>query len=238
MLRPRIHSVRRPLASAISGRSQNALAPRVSRRLVSTAETAPSSGAPLPPPPGLPSGPQKPILYRARLAAKYTGLLCASGVVGIVLVTGALLVHDAFTYSDIHVERVPVSPLALYPERGGPKNLPVAKSLVGDEEDEKHMRLRDKPHLVIVGGGWGVRHRSKIKLCSPLTILFFAGCVSSENSPNWGISYHTHLARHLHTFHTASPLGSCGHRPSTLPCRTAPQDPGSPVWPVLARKGC
>lgn len=146
MLRPQILAAKRPLTSAISGRAL------VSRRLVSTAETS----APLPPPPGPPSSPKKPFLWRTRVAAKYTGLLCASGAVGIVLVTGALLAHDAFTYSDIHVERVPVSPLALHPELGGPKNLPVAKSLVGDEEDEKHMRLKDKPHLVIVGGGWGV----------------------------------------------------------------------------------
>jgi NADH dehydrogenase len=76
-------------------------------------------------------------------------------VAGLGLITLGLLVHDALTYSDIHIDRVPVSPLALHPELGGPKQLPIIKSLVGDEEDERHSKLKDKPHLVIVGGGWG-----------------------------------------------------------------------------------
>lgn len=64
-------------------------------------------------------------------------------------------IHDAFTYTDRHVDRVPVSPLALHPERGGPKNLPVVKALLADEEDEEAKKLSEKPKLVIVGGGWG-----------------------------------------------------------------------------------
>jgi NADH dehydrogenase len=50
-----------------------------------------------------------------------------------------------------------VSPLALHPETGGPKNLPVARVQVDDEEDEENIKLAEKPRLVIVGGGWGVR---------------------------------------------------------------------------------
>ncbi|KAJ7905837.1 pyridine nucleotide-disulfide oxidoreductase-domain-containing protein [Mycena olivaceomarginata] len=64
-------------------------------------------------------------------------------------------VHDAFTYNEKHVERVPVSPLALHPETGGPKNLPIVRVGVADEEDEEHKKLASKPRLVIVGGGWG-----------------------------------------------------------------------------------
>ena len=69
----------------------------------------------------------------------------------------AIFLHDAFTYTDRHVERVPVNPLALHPETGGPKDLPVARVLVEDEESEKNRALAKKPKLVIIGGGWGVR---------------------------------------------------------------------------------
>ena len=61
-----------------------------------------------------------------------------------------------FTYTDKHVDRVPVNPLALNPQRGGPKNLPVARVLVDDEEDDEAKKLASKPRLVIVGAGWGV----------------------------------------------------------------------------------
>lgn len=69
---------------------------------------------------------------------------------------GAIFLHDAFTYTDRHVDRVPVNPLALHPETGGPKNLPVARVLVEDEECEANRQLSLKPKLVIIGGGWGV----------------------------------------------------------------------------------
>lgn len=88
--------------------------------------------------------------------AKVTGLLGLSSAVGILVVGAAILAHDAFTYNEKHVDRVPVNPLALHPERGGPKNLPVARILVDDEEDEEAKLLATKPRLVIVGGGWGV----------------------------------------------------------------------------------
>lgn len=50
-------------------------------------------------------------------------------------------------------ENVFMDPPALQPERGGPKNLPVLD--LGDD-DEEQAGLKRKPHLVIVGGGWGV----------------------------------------------------------------------------------
>ncbi|KAF4576647.1 hypothetical protein EYR36_000755 [Pleurotus pulmonarius] len=95
------------------------------------------------------------IIRRAKTTAKYGGYLCLSTVFGVLFLGAGIFVHDAFTYTDKHVERVPVSPLALHPERGGPKNLPVAKVLVADEEDEENVKLAHKPKLVIVGGGWG-----------------------------------------------------------------------------------
>jgi len=96
---------------------------------------------------------------RVKTAARYTGYLGLSAIVGVVSLTGVILVHDAFTYNTRHVHRVPVDPLALNPERGGPKNLPIARVLVGDEEDDDAKLLVTKPKLVIVGGGWGVSIR-------------------------------------------------------------------------------
>jgi hypothetical protein len=78
-----------------------------------------------------------------------------SAVLGVGLVIGVILAHDAFTYSDKHVDRVPVNPLSLHPRRGGKKNLPIIEVNLDAEEAEK-LGMKDKPRLVIVGGGWGV----------------------------------------------------------------------------------
>jgi hypothetical protein len=98
----------------------------------------------------------RPFLYRTRLVAKYSAYLVASTAFGLAVLTGGVFIHDAFTYTDKHVDRVPVSPLALHPQRGGPKNLPVVSAFLGDEEDKANSELAGKPRLVIVGGGWGV----------------------------------------------------------------------------------
>ena len=69
----------------------------------------------------------------------------------------AFFLYDASTYRSSTVEgSVFVPELALYPRRGGPKNLPIAESLVDDEDDPVRSSQRDKPRLVILGGGWGV----------------------------------------------------------------------------------
>ncbi|KAG6909608.1 hypothetical protein DXG01_016390 [Tephrocybe rancida] len=98
--------------------------------------------------------PRRPF-HRARLAARYSGYLVLSTVFGVFAVGTGILIHDAFTYSEKHVDRVPVSPLALHPECGGPKNLPIVRVQVDDEDDEENATLAQKPKLVIVGGGWG-----------------------------------------------------------------------------------
>lgn len=97
-----------------------------------------------------------PPFRRLRNAAKWTSIFIGSSVVGVLSLTTAILVHDAFTYQNRHVDRVPVSPLALHPEKGGPKNLPVVRDQVDDTEDEENRLLAQKPRLVIIGGGWGV----------------------------------------------------------------------------------
>jgi hypothetical protein len=99
--------------------------------------------------------PKNSFFRRALTVAKYTGYAAASTVVGVGILTAGIFVHDAFTYTERHVDRVPVNTLAIHPERGGKKNLPIAKVLVDDEEDEEMKKLVDKPKLVIIGGGWG-----------------------------------------------------------------------------------
>lgn len=99
---------------------------------------------------------------RAKAGAKYTGLFALSTVVGVGALAGGILIHDAFTYNEKHADRVPVHPLALNPERGGPKNLPVVRIQMDDEEDDEAKRLLTRPKLVIVGAGWGVRAFSPV----------------------------------------------------------------------------
>jgi hypothetical protein len=116
------------------------------------------------PTPGSPSSSR--LLRYGRKTAKYTAFACFSTVLGLSVFIGAVFIHDAFTYSDRHIDRVPVSPLALHPGTGGPKNLPVASVLIGDEDDSAALPFKDKPRLVVVGGGWGVRHFPFIRVFS------------------------------------------------------------------------
>ena len=77
-----------------------------------------------------------------------------------VLISGGLVVaffiYDASTYrEDLSYTDIPVSEHALYPKRGGPKNLPIADVLVDDDDCAESSRLKNKPKLVILGSGWG-----------------------------------------------------------------------------------
>lgn len=68
----------------------------------------------------------------------------------------AFFIYDATTYREgPSAEDIPVSELALNPRYGGPKNLPVAEVLVGDNDSDAMQAQRDKPRLVILGTGWG-----------------------------------------------------------------------------------
>lgn len=66
--------------------------------------------------------------------AQVCGFIVGSVGLGLVTFVGVLFIHDAFTYTSKHAERVPISPLALHPELGGPKNLPIAKVLIDDDD--------------------------------------------------------------------------------------------------------
>lgn len=79
-----------------------------------------------------------------------------SGIVFVGLVFGAFFIYDASTYNEHAVAaECDVSQLALSPRKGGPKNLPIADALIDDEDTEEHKKRKDKPKLVILGGGWG-----------------------------------------------------------------------------------
>ncbi|KAL4901884.1 hypothetical protein BDW74DRAFT_67526 [Aspergillus multicolor] len=68
----------------------------------------------------------------------------------------AFFIYDATTYRETSsAEAIPVSELALNPRRGGPKNLPIAEVLIGDDDSEAMQAQKDKPRLVILGTGWG-----------------------------------------------------------------------------------
>lgn len=76
------------------------------------------------------------------------------------MVVGGLVVgffvYDASTYrEDLSYTDIPVSTEALYPRRGGPKNLPIADTLVSDDDCPENTRVKFKPKLVVLGSGWG-----------------------------------------------------------------------------------
>lgn len=86
----------------------------------------------------------------------FTLRLCASTLFGFGVLLAAILGHDALTYTERHVDRVPVNPLSLHPRTGGKKNLPILDVNLGGEEDDEKVEMGKKPRLVIIGGGWGV----------------------------------------------------------------------------------
>lgn len=68
----------------------------------------------------------------------------------------AFFIYDATTYKEHPVQSdIQVSQLALNPRRGGPKNLPILDVFIDDDDCAEMKEQRDKPKLVILGGGWG-----------------------------------------------------------------------------------
>ena len=76
-------------------------------------------------------------------------MLLGLGVAGFFL-------YDASTYrEDLSYKDIHVSEFALSPRRGGPKNLPIAEVQIDDDDCTEMTRQKDKPKLVVLGGGWG-----------------------------------------------------------------------------------
>jgi hypothetical protein len=112
--------------------------PKPTTSLSNASQSTPSPSIP-PSSSNTPSPPAKrPLsaIHLSLLVAKYTAFLIGSAGVGVLLIGAGVFVHDAFTYSEKHLDRVPVSPLALNPKLGGPKGLPIAEVSLEDEENE------------------------------------------------------------------------------------------------------
>ncbi|TVY13487.1 External alternative NAD(P)H-ubiquinone oxidoreductase B1 [Lachnellula arida] len=88
------------------------------------------------------------------------GYRSAAWLGGSILSLGAGVVvfflYDASTYrEDLSYKDIHVSEIALSPRLGGPKNLPIAEVQIDDDDCAEMQRQKDKPKLVVLGGGWG-----------------------------------------------------------------------------------
>ncbi|TLD24377.1 hypothetical protein PspLS_06782 [Pyricularia sp. CBS 133598] len=89
------------------------------------------------------------IAYRA---AAWFGSSIAFVGLGVV----AFFLYDASTYKESgEHEEIDVAQAALNPRRGGPKNLPILEAYLDDNESQTARERKEKPRLVILGGGWG-----------------------------------------------------------------------------------
>ncbi|KAI2619198.1 pyridine nucleotide-disulfide oxidoreductase-domain-containing protein [Hypoxylon sp. NC1633] len=86
-----------------------------------------------------------------------TAALLGTGIGFLGVLLAAFFVYDSTTYKEASVTfgDCHVSEAALYPRRGGPKNLPILEALLDDDDSEESKKRKAKPHLVILGGGWG-----------------------------------------------------------------------------------
>ncbi|PHH63733.1 hypothetical protein CDD81_5498 [Ophiocordyceps australis] len=99
----------------------------------------------------LPQGKSRLVNFCYRAAA-WVGISITVVGVGIL----AFFIYDATTYKEHAVlSDIDVSQLALQPRRGGPKNLPIADVFIDDDDCDAKKRTRNKPKLVVLGGGWG-----------------------------------------------------------------------------------
>ncbi len=118
---------------------------------------------------------------------KYTFFACGSIVFGLAATVLLILAYDYTTYREEHVKDVPTAPLALKPNPGGPKNLPIIESYVDDWQDEESRAYCEKERLVIVGGGWGavgvIQHldpkKYNVTLVSPSNFYLFSPLLPS-----------------------------------------------------------
>ncbi|KAF2964306.1 hypothetical protein GQX73_g9278 [Xylaria multiplex] len=80
-----------------------------------------------------------------------------TGVGFVAVLFAAFFVYDSTTYKEsVNFGDCHISEAALQPPCGGPKNLPILKALLDDDdENEDTAEKKYKPRLVILGSGWG-----------------------------------------------------------------------------------
>jgi NADH:ubiquinone reductase (H+-translocating) len=121
------------------------------------------------------------LLYRSAAWVGGSIVILSIGVVSFFLYDASTYRED-LTYKDIHV-----SDLALSPRRGGPKNLIIAEVLVDDDDCPQALKQKDKPKLVILGGGWGSvallktlnSHEYHVTVVSPTNYFLFTPMLPS-----------------------------------------------------------
>jgi NADH dehydrogenase len=87
--------------------------------------------------------------YRSAALLGGSFAILGAGIVG-------FFIFDASTYrEDLSYQDIHVSELALSPRRGGPKNLPIAEVQIDDDDSVTMEKQKEKPKLVVLGGGWG-----------------------------------------------------------------------------------
>lgn len=98
---------------------------------------------------------------------KWTLLGSGSVVFGLSATTLILLGYDAMTYKHNNIDNVPVSTLALHPQPGGPKNLPILSHFIGKADqnsgantEAQEQNKPKKERLLIVGGGWAGKRKA------------------------------------------------------------------------------
>ena len=89
------------------------------------------------------------FVYRSAAWLGISVTVVGFGVVGFFLYDYSTYKEEK-TYCDIQV-----SEIALSPRRGGPKNLPIYEVHIDDDDTAEMQKQKDKPKLVILGGGWG-----------------------------------------------------------------------------------
>jgi NADH dehydrogenase len=83
---------------------------------------------------------------KLKRALVYTGATATTG--GLIY----YLSQDHTRVVDMFGAHEHVPELALYPKRGGAKDLPIAEYFIDDHQDDMNST---KPRLVIIGSGWG-----------------------------------------------------------------------------------
>ncbi|CCG81216.1 Putative uncharacterized protein [Taphrina deformans PYCC 5710] len=97
-------------------------------------------------------GPKHGVVYRAA-----RGTIRAAGIttIGLSALVAGFFAYDSLTYRESRQQSVPINPLALHLESGGPKNLPIARQLIDEQDSDECRSNAEKPKLVILGSGWG-----------------------------------------------------------------------------------